>query len=106
MFSDCDLEIKVAHPLKVKVIAEAKIKTDKISADILAHLLRVDLIPECYVRGKSSQRIQQVLRQRMFLLRLKTMVKNKIHNLIDRQEDAREQAKVLLIYLEQKGCNF
>jgi len=55
MFSDCDLEVKVAHPLKVKAIAEAKIKTDKISADILAHLLRADLMPECYVRGKSSQ---------------------------------------------------
>lgn len=30
MFSDCIDEVKVAHPLKVRVIAEAKIKTDKI----------------------------------------------------------------------------
>ena len=60
MFSDCVDELKIGHPLKVKAITEAKIKTDKISADILAHLLRADLIPECYVRGKSSQRIQQV----------------------------------------------
>jgi transposase len=31
--------------LKVKAIAEAKIKTDKIDATILAHLLRADLVP-------------------------------------------------------------
>ena len=93
MFSDSIDEVKIAHPLKVKAIAEAKIKTDKTSADILVHLLRANLVPECYVRDKDSQRIQQVLRQRMFLVRLKTMVKNKIHNLIDRQENAREQAQ-------------
>jgi len=106
MVSDCDLEVKIAHPLKVKAIAEAKIKTDKISADILAHLLRADLIPECYVRGKSSQRIQQVLRQRMFLVRLQTMVKNKIHNLIDRQEEAREPAQSFTDLFGVKGMQF
>lgn len=93
MVSDCIDEVKVAHPLKVKAIAEAKIKTDKISADTLAHLLRADLIPECYVRDGASQRIQQVLRQRIFFVRLKTMTKNKIHNLIDRQENVREEAQ-------------
>jgi len=99
-------EVKVAHPLKVKAIAEAKIKTDKISADILAHLLRADLIPECYVRDNQSQRIQQVLRQRMFLVRVKTMVKNKIHNLIDRQEYAREEAQSYSDLFGAKGLQF
>jgi len=78
-FTVCIDEVKIAHPLKVKAIAEAKIKIAKISADILAYLLRVDLIPECYVRGKSSRRIQQVLRQKIFLVRFKIMVGNKIH---------------------------
>ena len=36
-------EVKLAHPKKIKAIAEAKIKTDKIDARILAHLLRTDL---------------------------------------------------------------
>lgn len=66
MVSDRDLEVKLAHPFKVKAIAEVKLKTDKISADILAHILRAELIPKCYVRGESSQYIQQVLRQRIF----------------------------------------
>lgn len=36
MFSDCIDEVKIAHPLKLKAIVEAKIKTDKISADYLS----------------------------------------------------------------------
>jgi len=31
-------EVVLAHPLKVKAIAEAKIKTDKLDATILSHL--------------------------------------------------------------------
>ncbi|MEW6063583.1 MAG: IS110 family transposase, partial [Nanoarchaeota archaeon] len=106
MVSDCIEEVKVAHPLKVKMIAEARIKTDKISADILAHLLRTDLIPECYVRNNDSQRIQQVLRQRMFLVRLQTMVKNKIHNLIDRQENARQEVQNYTDLFGARGFQF
>jgi transposase len=45
-------EIKLAHPLKVRAIAEAKIKTDEIDSEILAQLLRADLIPEAYLRAK------------------------------------------------------
>ncbi len=65
MFDAYADEVRVAHPLEVKAIAEAKIKTDKLSADALAHLLRADLIPECYIRNLDSRRIQQVLRQRV-----------------------------------------
>ncbi len=35
----CD-DVVLAHPLKVKAIADAKIKTDKIDATVLAHLLQ------------------------------------------------------------------
>ena len=75
----------LAHPLKVRAIAEARIKTDRIDSRILAHLLRCDLLPTAYVRPKEQRTAQQVLRQRMFLVRVRTMVKNRIHVLIDRQ---------------------
>ena len=38
----------LAHSLKVRAIAEAKIKTDTIDSHTLAQLLRVDLIPAAY----------------------------------------------------------
>jgi len=41
------IPVKLANPLKTRAIAEARIKTDKISTRIHAHLLRADLIPEC-----------------------------------------------------------
>ena len=57
--------VHLAHPLKVRAIAEARIKTDRIDSRILAHLLRCDLLPTAYVRPKEQRTAQQVLRQRM-----------------------------------------
>src|SRR5262249_39772292 len=39
-------KVHVVHPLKVKLIAESKKKTDRIDAQLLAHLLRVGGLPE------------------------------------------------------------
>jgi transposase len=77
-------EVHLAHPQKVKAIAEAKIKTDKIDARVLAHLLRTDLLPEAYVASPRAREVRSVLRQRMFLVRVRTMVKNRIRGLLDR----------------------
>ena len=41
------VEVKLANPAKTKAIASARIKTDKLSARILAHLLRANLIAVC-----------------------------------------------------------
>jgi transposase len=84
-------EVKLAHPLKVKAIAEAKIKTDKIDAKILAHLLRSDLIPEAYVPGTQTRQVKNILRQRMFFVKVQTMTKNRIHILLDRHPEIRGQ---------------
>lgn len=84
-------EVKLAHPLKVKAIAEAKIKTDKIDAKTLAHLLRCDLVPEAYVPDKDTRIVKNILRQRMFLVKLSTMVKNRIHLVIDRHPEVKNQ---------------
>ena len=51
-------EIKLAHPLKVRAIAEAKIKTDSIDSITLAQLLRGNLIPEAYFRDREQQKKQ------------------------------------------------
>jgi len=75
-------QVTLAHPLKVRAIADARIKTDKLDARVLAHLLRADLIPPAYVPCKSTRRAKRVLRQRCFLVRLRTMVKNRIAALL------------------------
>ncbi|MGA9155093.1 MAG: hypothetical protein WBZ36_31305 [Candidatus Nitrosopolaris sp.] len=42
----------LVNPYKTKIIAEAKIKSDKLDARILADLLRTDLVYESYVPTK------------------------------------------------------
>ncbi len=76
--------IELAHSQKVRAIAEAKIKTDKIDSHILAQLLRADLIPAAYIPGKQTRSYKEMIRQRVFLVRMRTRLKNRIHVLLDR----------------------
>jgi len=85
-------DVVLAHPLKVRAIAEARIKTDKISADILADLLRSNLLPEAYVPSKETREAKSILRQRMFFVRVQTMVKNRIHTISDRHPEVLSDA--------------
>lgn len=50
----------------------------------MAQLLRVDLIPAAYIPGKETRSFKEMIRQRIFLVRLRTRVKNRIHVLLDR----------------------
>ena len=52
-------DVLLAHPGRVKAIAEARIKTNKISLEILAHLLRTDLISHAYAPSKDSRSVQR-----------------------------------------------
>lgn len=78
------VSVQLAHPQKVRVIAAAKIKTDKIDSHILAQLLRADLIPIAYIPGKETRSYKEMIRQRVFLVRMRTRLKNRIHVLLDR----------------------
>jgi len=75
-------EVVLAHPTKVRAIAEARIKTDAIDSETLAHLLRADLIPAAHAPSKDVRARKRVLRQRMFFVRIQTMLKNRIHALL------------------------
>ena len=86
-------EVVLANPLRIKAIAEAKIKTDKIDASILSDLLRVDLIPKAHVPSPKARIMRQVLRERMFFVRLRTMTKNRIHTIFDRYPDEKRKLK-------------
>jgi transposase len=90
----CD-DVVLAHPLKVKAIADAKIKTDKIDATVLAHLLRADLVPEAWAPGEKARELRIALRERMFYVRLRTMVKNRIVTVFDRYPEQTAQLKKL-----------
>jgi transposase len=81
---DRHIHVSLANPLKTKAIASAKIKSDKVDARILAHLLRSNLIAESYVPGKPLREIRALIRHRVAIVKIRTMVKNQIHAIVDK----------------------
>lgn len=72
-------DVTVAHPLMVKAIAYAKVKSDKVDVRMLADLLRAGMVPEAYVPGKDIREIRDLVRRRHYMVKLRTMLKNKVH---------------------------
>ena len=78
------IDVALSSPTKTRLIAEAKIKTDKVDAKILARLLRADMLFTCYVPGEEIRNRREFLRHRLNLVKMRTMVKNRIHSLLDK----------------------
>jgi len=81
--------ITLANPFKTRIIAEAQVKTDKIDARILALLLRAGLVSAVHIPCKATRERKEVLRQRCFFVRQRTMLRNRIHRLLGAQHDVK-----------------
>ena len=84
LLENTGIDIRLAHPLKTRAIAEARIKTDKIDATMLAHLLRADLLPTAYIPPQEIRDIREILRYRASLVALCTSLKNKVHAIVSK----------------------
>ena len=80
-------DIVLANAYKTRIIAEAQVKTDKVDAFILARLLRGDLISMVHIPSKSTRQHKEVLRQRCFFVRQRTMLRNRIQRLLSAQHN-------------------
>jgi len=69
---------------KTRLIAEAKVKMDRVDAKTLAGLLRADMLPTCYVPGEELRSRRELLRHRLNLVKTRTGVKNRIPGLLDK----------------------
>jgi transposase len=69
----------LVHPLRCKAIASARLKNDKVDAAILAQLLRADLLPEAWIAPPAVRQLRALLRHRCQLVRLRTLLRNRIH---------------------------
>ena len=45
-------QIRLVHPQRVKAIAAAKLKNDRVDSQTLAHLLRCDLLPQAWMADR------------------------------------------------------
>ena len=84
VLQDLGMEVKLANPSKVRIIAESQIKTDKVDAKALAQLLRTNFLPEAYLAPKEQREARDLLRYRVSLVHLRSGVKNRIHALLTR----------------------
>ncbi|SPS02974.1 hypothetical protein CBM2634_U530002 [Cupriavidus taiwanensis] len=69
----------VANPLQVRLIAEARVKTDKIDAAILAQLYASGFLPEVWIPDEATQAMRRQVSRRAQNVRQRTRLKNEIH---------------------------
>jgi transposase len=79
LLEDYGFDPHLVHPLQCKAIASARLKNDKVDAAILAQLLRADLLPEAWIAPPAVRQLRALLRHRAQLVRLRTMLRNRIH---------------------------
>ncbi len=78
LLEDYGFDPHLVHPLQCKAIASARLKNDKVDAAILAQLLRADL-PEAWIAPPATRQLRGLLRHRIQLVRLRTLLRNRIH---------------------------
>jgi transposase len=75
---------KLANPLEAKRRMGLTKKTDTLDARGLAILLRNGTLPEVWIPPRELRDQRELLRLRIFLVRLRTRVKNRIHGTLAR----------------------
>lgn len=71
--------VVLVHPAKVKAIACAKLKNDRVDSATLAQLLRANLLPEAWKADRATRDLREVLRMRVSLGQDRTRFKNQLH---------------------------
>lgn len=77
-------QVVVGNPLKIKAIAEAKVKTDKVDAEVLAQLLRCDYLPAVWQPDDQTRQMRAWTTHRGALMTQRARLKNQIHGLLGR----------------------
>jgi len=79
---DQGYDVVLADPMRIRVIATSRKKTDRHDARVLADLLRTNLLPKSYASPRDIREQRQITRHRASLTDLRTQVKNKIHAIL------------------------
>lgn len=76
--------VVVSNPRKTRAIAEAKVKTDKVDARILAQLLAADFLPPVWLPDDRIRMLRRLVHRRTHLVRQRTRLKNQVHAILAR----------------------
>ena len=73
-----------SNPSKTRAIAEAKVKTDKVDARILAQLLAADFLPPVWLPDERTRSLRRQVMRRAHVVRQRTRIKNQVHAILAR----------------------
>ena len=83
--------VVLAHPGKLRIIAESTRKSDKLDARVLAEFLALDMIPPAYRPTPRQREHRALVRHRQFLQRHRTQLRNKVRRVLsDYNADRRD----------------
>jgi transposase len=75
-------EVVIVNPGQFKVIVNSSKKTDKADSELLAFYLSKEMLPEVVMKDEYSSQIKSLCNTRDKLVKLRTSLKNKIHNIL------------------------
>ncbi len=68
----------MVHPQRMKAIASARLKNDKVDSETLAQLSRADLLPEAWMANQRTQQTRLLTRLRITLGQQRAKAKNQL----------------------------
>jgi len=77
--------VVLAHPLRLRAMIQRRSKTDKLDAQLLANLLRINQIPLAYIPPEPYQQLRDLTRTRARLVQEQARAKIKLHAVLARQ---------------------
>jgi transposase len=76
--------VVVSNPMKTRAIAEAKVKTDKVDARVLAELLAANYLPGVWIADDETQALRRQVARRAHIVRQRTRLKNRVQSILHR----------------------
>jgi len=76
--------VVISNPMKTRAIAEARVKTDKVDAKILAQLLAADYLPAVWMADEQTQALRRQVARRAHIVRQRTRLKNQVQAILHR----------------------
>jgi transposase len=75
----------MVHPKRVKAIAEARLKNDRVDSEMLAHLSRCDLLPEAWMADEGTRALRRQVRLRITLGQQRSRLKNLLQSVLHQE---------------------
>lgn len=76
-------EVLVVNPSQFRVISDSVKKTDREDSETLALFLEKDMLPTVTMKDEQSSQVKSMANTRDRLVKLRTVLKNKIHNILN-----------------------